>query len=106
MGPGPVSVESEPATGGCDAGGDVEESVADGLGCGASELPGAADLLGPGEQVVGGEAELHPHVVVDDVVEREVGEAGCFGVADHVLGARHAVAVGVRARRCRRRRCW
>jgi len=74
-------------SGGCDAGGDVEESVADGLGCGASELSGAANRLGPGEQAVGTEAELHPDVVVDDVVEGRVREPGRFGVADDVLGA-------------------
>ena len=102
-GPGPVTVEAESAAGRGDAGGDVEQPVSDRLGCGASELAGAADRLGPGEQVVGGEAELHPDVVVDDVVERQVREARCFGVADDVLGASTLALTAARARRCRSR---
>ena len=81
-------VEAESSSGGGDAGRDVEQPVADGLGCGSAELAGAADALGPGEQVVRAEAELHPDVVVDDVVEGQVREPGGFGVADHVLGPR------------------
>ena len=67
--------------------GDVEEPVTDGLGGGSAEWSDAADVAGPSEEVVGGEAELHPGFVVHDVVEGEVGEAGGLGVADDVLGA-------------------
>jgi hypothetical protein len=68
----------------------VDQPVTDCLGCRATELADAAEGLGPGEQVVGGEAELHSGVVVDEVVEGQVGEPGCFGVADHVLGSGRA----------------
>lgn len=86
-GPGPGSVEIEPAPAGGDADGDVEEPVTDGFGGGASELSGETDLSSPHEQVVSGEAELHPGLVVHDVIERQVREAAGFGVADHVLGS-------------------
>jgi len=82
-----VSVEVESSSGRGDAGRDVEQPVSDGLGCRAAKLPDAADLLGPGEQVVGGEAALHPRVVVHDVIERQARESGRLGVADDVLGA-------------------
>lgn len=84
---GPVLVEAESSAGRGDACRDVEQPVTDGLGSSSAELADAADLLGPGEQIVRAEAELHPHVVVDDVVERQVREPGRFRVADHVLGA-------------------
>ena len=44
-------------------------------------------MAGAGEEVVGGEAELHPGLVGDDAVEGQVGESAGFGVADDVLGS-------------------
>ncbi len=78
VGPWPVTVEVEP--------------VSDCLGYGAAELSGAADALRPAGQVVGREAELHPHIVADDVVEQQVRESGRFRAADHVSGA-HPLAL-------------
>jgi hypothetical protein len=48
----------------------------------------AANALSPAEQVVGGEAEVHPDFVVDEVIERQVREAAGFGVADDILCTR------------------
>lgn len=45
--------------------------MSDGFGGGPAERPGEADLLCPADEVVSGEAELHPDVVVDDAVERD-----------------------------------
>jgi probable HAF family extracellular repeat protein len=81
---GQEGVETEAA--GADVRGDVEEPVADGLGCGSLERAGEADAPGPAEQVVGGEGELHPAVVVGGAVEREAGEPAGFGVSDDLLG--------------------
>ena len=56
------------------------------FGVARRSCPDAADALGPGEEVVGGEAEVHPGLVVDDVVEGKVRESAGFGVSDDVLG--------------------
>ena len=77
VGPGPVAVEVKP----------VEQPVSNGLWGGAAELSSAADALRPGEEIVRCEAELHPDVVVDDVIEGQVRQPGRFRVADGVLGA-------------------
>ena len=45
-GPGPVPVEVEPPSGGGDPAGDVEESVADGLGGGCLVAAGEGEALG------------------------------------------------------------
>ena len=87
-GPGPVVIEVEPSAVRGDSGSDVEHSVSDRLGGRPAELADAADALGPAEQVVGGEAQVHPDLVVDEVVERQVRESAGFGVADHVLCTR------------------
>jgi hypothetical protein len=50
----------------------VEELVSTHLGGGAAALRAAADALRPRQQVVRFEAEPHPDVVVDDVIERQV----------------------------------
>ena len=84
---GTCAVEAEAATAGAGVGSGVEESVTDGLGGRAAERAGEADALGPYEEVACEEAELHPHFVVDDVVEGQVREAAGFGVSDDVLGA-------------------
>lgn len=69
------------------------------LGHRLRKASGEADALRPREAVVGGEAELHPHVVGHEVVERQVRQAALLRVADHGFGP---VAVGRGpARRCR-----
>ena len=56
----------------CDVCCDVEHPMPDRLGCRSAELTGAAGSLCPAEQVVSGEAQVHPDLVVDNVVEREL----------------------------------
>lgn len=80
-----VEVEASAAVGG--AAGGVEEAVAECLGGGV--LPGAveADASSPHEEVVGGEAQAHPGVVVDDAVERQLGQTAGFDVAHDAFSA-------------------
>jgi hypothetical protein len=68
-------------------GGDVEEPVADGLGCGSPQRAGEADPPCPAQQIVRGERELHPAVVVGRRVEGELGQSAGFGVPDDLLGS-------------------
>lgn len=85
-GPGPGAIEAEAAAPGGGEGGGAEQPVAQRLGGGLGQVAGEADGLGLDEEVMGGEAELGPDVIVDDVVEGEVGESAGLGVADDVLG--------------------
>jgi len=87
-GPGPGSVEVRAAAVGSDAGGDVEHAVTDGFGGRSAELTDNADALRPAEQVVRAERQIHPGLVVHDVVEGQVREAAGFGVADDILCTR------------------
>jgi len=69
------------------AGGDVQQAVAQALGFGVGELAGQQQALGPGDQVVGDEHELKPDAVVLEVAEGQVAQACVLVVADVVLDA-------------------
>jgi hypothetical protein len=75
--PGPGAVDPEdglPALGD-EAGGDMEEPVAEGLGFGSGEVAVEAEQLGPGQQAAGQKAGGGPGLVAGEVFEGQVGEA-------------------------------
>jgi hypothetical protein len=88
-GPRPVGLEAE-LRAACvegQAGGDVQQPVAQALGFAAGEFVGEQQALGPGDEVVGDQDELQPDAVVLEVSERQIPEAGVLVVADVVLDA-------------------
>jgi hypothetical protein len=68
-----------------DAGGEVEEPVAQRLGFGVGQWAGKQQRLGKAGEVLGGKDELEPDGVAAPPVEGEVGQAGGLGGADAVL---------------------
>jgi hypothetical protein len=68
-----------------DAGGDVEEPVAQRLGFGDRQRAGKEQRLGPAGEVLGSKDQLEPDGVAAPPVERQVGQAGGLGGADAVL---------------------
>src|SRR3954447_2014655 len=70
-----------------DAGGGVQEPVADRLPLGWGQLGSVLqeDGLGPGEQVSGGQSELQPDGVDREELGRQAPEAGVLGLPDAVL---------------------
>ena len=71
-----------------EAGGDVQQPVAQALGLAARELAGQQQALGPDEQVVRDADEHQPDAVVLEVAERHVAQAGVLVVADVRFGVR------------------
>ena len=61
-GPGPALIEAqdEAPAGGAEAGGEVQDAVAEPFGFDLAELAGEAQRLRPDGQVVGGQRELEP----------------------------------------------
>ena len=82
MGPGPGGVEVEGPAGRADAGGDMQEPVADGFGCGPAELAGEADGSGPGQHVNCGHGRGEPCLVGDHIGEWQVGRSAGFEIPD------------------------
>ena len=79
LGPGPSAIEAQvddaPAAG--DAGGHVQDPVAEGgdLAVGEGRLVGEADELGPADEVEGGEYAFEPGVVLGYLLARQVAQA-------------------------------
>ena len=61
-------------------------------------LVGKAQLLSPGDEVLGELHEPQPHLVVREAVEREVRQAAVLGLADAVLDTGVAAVVKVELR--------
>lgn len=70
---------------GDDAGGDVQQPVAQCLGGDLGQVAVQAELLESGEQRLGDEDELEPDLVALPVGEGQVARAGVLGIADAVL---------------------
>ena len=87
VGPGPGALEAQRRLAGVEgqAGGGVQQPVAQRLGLADRELAVERQELGPGDEVLGDERDLDPHGVVVEVAEREVLKARLLGVADAVL---------------------
>ena len=84
-GPGVVDTEVEATASGGEAGGDVEEPVAEGFGFGFGQFTVEAEELGPCQQIGGDDRSGEPGLVTDEVFEGEVGQAAVFPGADAVL---------------------
>ncbi len=87
--PGGVDAQAELSGAAGDSGGDVQDSVAEGVDLAAGQLwgVGEGDELGPGDQVGGGQDDFEPGGVGLENVAGQVGQAGGFGLADAVLDA-------------------
>jgi hypothetical protein len=83
--PGGLQPQDEAAGMADDAGGDVQQPVAQRLGFGAGQRAGKEQRLGPAAKVLGGQDQLEPDGVAAPAVERQVGQAGGLGGADAVL---------------------
>ena len=83
--PGVLEVEPRAAAVECQPAGDVHEPVAKALGLGFGKLAVEQQCLGPDDQVVREHHDLQPHFVERKLLERELGQAGVFVVADAVL---------------------
>ena len=94
-GPGPGGLEAQRRGAGVEreAGGDVQQSVAQAFGFGVGELAGEQQPLGPDDQVVREAHDLQPDLVVLEVAERQVAQAGVLVVADVVLDAGAAAVI-------------
>lgn len=68
-----------------EAGGDVQEPVAEFLRLGGGQLPVQEEDTGPGEQVDRGEAEFEPDGVDAEVSGGEAAESGGLAAPDVVL---------------------
>ena len=77
-----------------EAGGDVEEAVAQRFGFCFGEVTVEADELCSGEQARGEHRDGGPGFVADVVLEWQVGHAGCFPAAHPVLDAGVAALAG------------
>src|SRR5512132_2211383 len=86
-GPGPALSDAQvgPAGGADDAGGDVEEPVAQLLRFGPGVFAVEEQRSGPGEQVDADQGELEPGGVDGELAGREPAEAGVLAGADAVL---------------------
>ena len=76
-----------------EAGGDVQEPVAQALGLAALELAGEEQSLGPGDQVVREADDLKPDAVVLEVAKRQISVAGVLVVSDVILDAGAAAMI-------------
>lgn len=65
--------------------GDVQEALAQPLGLGEGQLALEAEKTGPGEQLLGDQRELQPHLVVFEGGEGQVAHPGVLAAADLVL---------------------
>ena len=90
-GPAPGLVDAQPDLAGAagDAGGDVQDPVAEGvdLAAGQGGGVGEADLLGPADQVDRGEDDFEPGVVLAPGTAGQVAQPGGLGFSDAVLDA-------------------
>ena len=77
-----------------EAGGDVEEAVAQRFGFCFGEVTVEADELCSGEQARGEHRDGGPGFVADVVLEWQVGHAGCFPAAHPVLDSGMATMAG------------
>ncbi len=75
------------------AGGDVQQAVAQALGFGLGELAGEQQPLGLDDQVMRKAHDRQPHLVVGEGPERQVAQAGFLVVADLVLDASAAAVI-------------
>jgi hypothetical protein len=93
FGPGPAFGDAEPgAAGGAgDPGGHVEQPVAQGFGFGAGEVAVQQEVLGPGEQVDGGQGEFQPGGVDGEDPGRETAEAGVLSGPDAIFKERSSL---------------
>jgi hypothetical protein len=80
-----VPVRDGLASGEREAGGDVQQPVAQPFGFGAGQFAVERQGLGPDEQVVGEHHDLDPHLVERELLERQLGQAGVLVVTDAVL---------------------
>ena len=85
--PGALQANDEAAGVADDAGGDMQQPVAQGLGFGHPKLALQQQHLGPAAKVTGHEDQLQPDGVAPPGVERQVAQAGGLGAADAVLNA-------------------
>jgi hypothetical protein len=83
-----LKVQLGAACGECEPARDVQQAVAQTLGLGRGELAVEQQRLGPGDQVVGEQHDLEPHLVERERFERELGQARVLVVADAVLDVR------------------
>jgi hypothetical protein len=95
-GPGPVGGEpQDEAPGRADeAGGDVQQAIAEGLGRGLGQLALEEVGAAPGQQVGGGEAELEPRLIGGESQERHAVRPGALQGLDAVLGLGVAAVAG------------
>ena len=68
-----------------DAGGHMQQSVAQGLGLGDPEVALQQQGLRPAAQVLSGQHQLQPDLVAAEQVEGEVAQPGGLAAADAVL---------------------
>jgi hypothetical protein len=81
-----------------EAGGDVQQLVAQAFGFGVGELAGQEQPLGPADEVVRERDDLEPDLIVLEGTERQVAHPGVFVVADVVLDASAAAVVSLERR--------
>ena len=84
-GPGALQAQDHAAGVADDAGGDVQQPVAQRLGLGHGERAVQQQRLGPAGEVLGGQDQLQPDGVAAPPVERQVAQPGGLGGADAVL---------------------
>src|SRR5262245_58165575 len=89
VGPGPAvgDAQSHAAGGAGDAGGYVQQPVAQFLRFGGGQLAVQEQVLGPGEQVDGGQRELQPRLVDCEHAGGEATKPGVLAGTDAVLYA-------------------
>ena len=87
--PGLVDPEVDSAGAVGEAGGDVQDAVAErgDLAAGECGDVGEADLFGPADQVDRGQYDLEPGLVLVEGSAGEVAQPGCLGFSDPVLDA-------------------
>ena len=90
VGPGPGALQAQGGAAGVEGqpGGGVQQSVAQCLGLAAGEFAVECQALCVGDEVLGCQGDLQPHLVVVEVAEGEVLQAGLLGGTDPILGAR------------------
>jgi hypothetical protein len=86
-GPGRGDLEGSSASAVDEAGGGVQDAVAQGLRLGSGEVAVQGDELQPGEQDAGGHGGVEPGGVQSVVTRGEVAEPGVFSGADDVFDA-------------------
>ena len=88
-GPGPAALEAQRGAAGVErqTGGGVQQPVAQRFGSAGGQVAVEREVLRPGDDVLGDQRDLQPHLVVGEVSEREAVQAGRLGGADALLGA-------------------